>query len=391
MRRFALALLFVSAGAAAQDGGLAGPMQDFKEGRNARAAVGFRRALDAAADGDRAQAEYFLAQSLERLGLAFGAFFHYAAVVRDPPSRPHWLEAVEGAALAAWQLHDDVVAPNLFEKIYDDRLDGLAPERLATIRNSLSLLAWRAGRYEDAARLLRLVPDASAASPQARYLRGLLQQRTDPEKALETFRGLAGFPRASGELRELSFIALGRTLYGLHRYAEASAAYERLPRFSRHWDEALFEGAYADLQKGDPGAALGKLHSLHSPHLRDEFAPESLNLTAIIYHQRCLYPQARNAIFDLGGPQALSCNEVMTIFERVMGKPLTARRAPAFVFRIALSLLKPFSPAAADIMGINYLSATVDSVIDMEETAGTFGVKLTSAEEFLRGKMMLPD
>jgi len=103
------------------------------------------------------------------------------------------------------------------------------------------------------------------------------------------------------------------------------------------------------------------------------------------------HPQARNAIFDLGGPQALSCNEVITIFERVMGKPLTARRAPAAIFRIGLSLLKPFSPAAADIMGINYLSATVDSVIDMEETAGTFGVKLTSAEEFLRGKMMLPD
>ena len=74
-----------------------------------------------------------------------------------------------------------------------------------------------------------------------------------------------------------------------------------------------------------------------------------------------------------------------------MGKPLTARRAPAAIFRIGLSLLKPFSPAAADIMGINYLSATVDSVIDMEEMARTFGVKLTSAEEFLRGKMMLPD
>ena len=100
-------------------------------------------------------------------------------------------------------------------------------------------------------------------------------------------------PAAPGELRELASIALGRTLYGLRRYAEASAAYARVPRFSRHWDEALFEGAYADLQNGDPGAALGKLHSLHSPHLRDEFAPESLNLTAIIFHQRCLHPYVR--------------------------------------------------------------------------------------------------
>ena len=296
MRRLALVLFLVSAAAPAQDAGLGSAMQDFNAGRNARAAIGFRRALDTTAEADLAQAEYFLAQSLERLGLEFGAFFHYAAIVRDRPSHPYWLKAVDGAALAASQLRDDVVAPNLFEKIYGDRIDGVAPERLAAIRTSLALLAWRAGRYEDAARLVRLVPDSSAASPQARYLTGLLQQRTDPEKAVETFRALAALPRAGSELRELSLIALGRTLYGLHRYPEASAAYEKLPRFSRHWDEALFEGAYADLQKGDPGAALGKLHSLHSPHLRDEFVPESLNLAAILYQQRCLYPQVRSTI-----------------------------------------------------------------------------------------------
>jgi len=101
-------------------------------------------------------------------------------------------------------------------------------------------------------------------------------------------------------------------------------------------------------------------------------------------------PEARNAIFDIGGPQALSCNEVMAIFEKVLGKPLKARRTPAVIFRIGLALLKPFSPAAADIMGINYLSATVDSAIDMEDTARIFGVKLTSAEEFMRQKIGSP-
>ena len=103
------------------------------------------------------------------------------------------------------------------------------------------------------------------------------------------------------------------------------------------------------------------------------------------------HTQARNAVFDIGGPQVLSYNDVMTVFEKVLGTPLTARHAPAVIFRIGLFLLKPFSPAAADIMGINYLSATVESVIDMEETARTFGVTLTSAEEFLRGKMSLSD
>ncbi|TMA15600.1 MAG: hypothetical protein E6J86_05495 [Deltaproteobacteria bacterium] len=105
------------------------------------------------------------------------------------------------------------------------------------------------------------MPPETTAYPQAQYVKGLLQERTDPQSAAATFRSLAALPGAGGELKELAWIALGRTLYALHRYAEASAAYENVPRFSRHWDEALFEGAYADLQKGDPGAALGKLHS----------------------------------------------------------------------------------------------------------------------------------
>ena len=295
LRPFVL-VVFVSVAAVAQDAGLAGAMQDFNSGRNGRAAAGFRRALDSAQRAEREQAEFFLASSLERLGYPFAAFFHYAAIAGEKPSHPYWLKAVDGAARTGGQLHDDVVAPNLFEKIYGARLDALGPERLAEIRTSLAVLAWRAGRYEDAAGLVRRVPAGSAAWPQARYLEGLLRQRSEPEKAAEIFRALAGSDRATAELRELSAIALGRTLYGLHRYAEASAAYEKLPRFSRHWDEALFEGAYADLRNGDPGAALGKLHSLHSPHLRDEFVPESLHLTAVLYLQRCLYPQVRATI-----------------------------------------------------------------------------------------------
>jgi hypothetical protein len=80
------------------------------------------------------------------------------------------------------------------------------------------------------------------------------------------------------------------------KYEPASAHYAQLPRFSRHWDEALFEGAYADLLNEDPGGALGKLHSLHSPHLKDEFAPESQTLEAVVYYQHCLFQQTREAV-----------------------------------------------------------------------------------------------
>lgn len=286
-----------------------------------------------AAAGD----EYALAEKLDAMGLRFNAFFYYAEILDKGRTQPHFLDAAAGAAAAAEALDDETIAPSVFDRIYGDGLPALPPERLARIHSWLALLGYRAGRYEDAARFAARVPPESSAFPQAQYVTGLLQQRTDPEKALGTFRAVAAMPRAEPGLRELASLALGRTLYALHRYAEASAAYGTLPRFSRHWDEALFEGAYADLRNGDPGGALGKLHSLHSPHLRDEFVPESLNLTAILFQQRCLYPRVRAALEQFQSEyvpmrnqakQILRANPAVEEYWRMLS-PSDARLPPA--------------------------------------------------------------
>ena len=244
----------------------------------------------------RARHDLEVAQSLDRRGLRFSAFFHYAAVLQSGVSGPPFLEAAAGAAAAAEDLGDGTIAPNLFDRLPPGELAALPPQPLGRIRSWLALLAFRAGRSGDAERLAALVPPENRSFPEAQYVAGLARQRVDPEKAANTFRAITSMPGAGQDLRELAWLALGRTLYGQHRYAEASAAYGMLPRFSRHWDEALLEGAWSDLRNGDPGGALGKLHSLHSPHLKDEFVPESVNLAAILFQQRCLYPRVRAAL-----------------------------------------------------------------------------------------------
>lgn len=276
-------------------GALARAQQDLDGGRSAEAAIAFHAILGSGDGENRAAAELGLSQALDRLDLRFSAFFHYAGLLKGGAG-PAFLDAAAGAAAAAEALGDETVAPSVFDRIDRDRLAALPPAPLALIRASLALLAYRAGRYEEAGKLASQVPKESGSFPAAQYIAGLLQQRSDPEQAAGTFRAIAAMPRAPEQLRQLASLALGRTLYGMHRYAEASAAYAALPRFSRHWDEALFEGAWADLRNGDPGGALGRLHSLHSPHLRDEFAPESLSLTAILFQQRCLYARARAAL-----------------------------------------------------------------------------------------------
>jgi tetratricopeptide (TPR) repeat protein len=278
-------------------------IEDYNDGKNQRAAIGFYQVEETATvEDNRFKAEYYLAQSLNKLGLGFGSFFYYGQIIKAGPAHPYYYKAVEGAVAVTDQSHDEVLGPNVLNKSYNDQFGRLPPEVLAKINYFIALLGYRAGKYDEAEQFLKGVPTESAAYPQAQYVTGLLLQRKNPEQAVKVFRSILGVEgtkyRDLADLKELTHLALGRTLYALQRYGEAATAYEALPRFSRHWDEALFEGAYADLQNDDPGAALGKLHSLHSPHLSDEFAPESLNLTAIIYHQRCLYPQVREVIAD---------------------------------------------------------------------------------------------
>jgi hypothetical protein len=304
MRKLTPLLLLVSVAARAQEiDVLDRAVQDYNDGKNARAAIGFYQVDEAGTSQEnRSKAEYYLAQSLNKLGISFGAFVYYAQIIKAGPQHPYYYKAIEGAVNVTEASKDEILGPNVLNKAYNDQFGRLPPDVLSRINYYIALLGYRSGKYDEAEQFLRGVPPESSAYPQAQYLQGLIQQRKTPVEAVKTFRGILALEGAKykdlADLKELTHLALGRTLYGLQRYGEASAEYDQLPRFSRHWDEALFEGAYADLLNDDPGSALGKLHSLHSPHLSDEFAPESLNLTAIIYHQRCLYPQVREVIAD---------------------------------------------------------------------------------------------
>ncbi|HEY6930639.1 MAG TPA: NmrA family NAD(P)-binding protein [Thermoanaerobaculia bacterium] len=98
---------------------------------------------------------------------------------------------------------------------------------------------------------------------------------------------------------------------------------------------------------------------------------------------------AGTEIDDIGGPEILSFNEVVAIFEKVLGRKIRAFHTPAGVYRALAVGLEPFSPAASNLMAMSGLVAMADSPFPMAETAKRFGVKLTSAEEFLREKLAL--
>ena len=110
----------------------------------------------------------------------------------------------------------------------------------------------------------------------------------------------------------------------------------------------------------------------------------SLHDVADFAVQSLSHPNARNAVIELGGPEALPPLRVIEIFEKLVGRPfqrqfvseqeLQARKAAA---------TNPFEVTFADLM---LASARGDS-IDMAETMKTLGFQPRSVEQYARASL----
>jgi hypothetical protein len=79
-------------------------------------------------------------------------------------------------------------------------------------------------------------------------------------------------------------------------YQKATQSYESIARFSKYWDQALFENGFARFQNDDLGGALGSLQALHAPQFTGAFQPESWILKATTYYFSCLYAESKTAL-----------------------------------------------------------------------------------------------
>ncbi|MCA1643999.1 MAG: hypothetical protein LC797_00545, partial [Chloroflexi bacterium] len=98
------------------------------------------------------------------------------------------------------------------------------------------------------------------------------------------------------------------------------------------------------------------------------------------------HPRAQNAVFDLGGPQAPTWDEVVDVYARVLRRRVRTLHIPARVLRAAQQALSPVSPAAANLLGVLWLNGMLDSGCHVD-VAELFGVSLTSVEEFLTARL----
>ena len=96
----------------------------------------------------------------------------------------------------------------------------------------------------------------------------------------------------------------------------------------------------------------------------------------------CLdHPAARNATFELGGPEALSPLEVIRIFEEVSGQPFEIQHVPE-------EALQAQQAAAPDSLQQSFASLmccyAAGDTIDMREIVATFPMQLTAVWDYAR-------
>jgi TolA-binding protein len=263
-----------------------------------------------------AKAQYYLAQSFLKSGLPTTAMVDFAEIVKAGKGHPFYLKAVEGLVDVQALLDDQNLVPNLINNSFDQvEWAKLPPEVQNRINLMIGSIARRKGRFEEARAFLEAVPRQSAVYAQARYLLGVVLAdprypgREDGEKARALNAQAAAAFTDVAELkdarqvnlknaRELALLGMGRLYYGTGEFSKAVAAYERIPRFSRYWDVALFENGFARFQNDDYGGALGTLQALYAPQFAGAFQPESRVLTATVYYFTCLYDEASRSLDD---------------------------------------------------------------------------------------------
>jgi len=332
----ALAAALLSLGAPAaraespQQEALLAAVQVYESGRLGEAARAFYELSENSGEPEvQLRSEYYLAVALGKMGLPHSALTYDRLIIEQGPNHPYYLKAVEDTLAVMDAVGDKSIIPSMLDREYNEAFEKLPKGAIDRINFMVSLWSYNQKKWDDAGSFADAVPATSPVHARALYLKALdLARRAqlpgveDPfaanEAAAKAFGQLLALRNADGarydglaDLHVLAQLGLGRVryaqaglVYGRGEDARklfdiAADAYGQVPRFSRYWRDALFEGAYAAFMGDNPGRALGLLQNLHAPVAGEQLVPETWLLKAHVYYQLCLYDESKSALQKL--------------------------------------------------------------------------------------------
>jgi len=300
----------------------------FKASDYEGAAAGFYSVLRLSDDpGEISESQYGLARSFEKLGLHLAALKYWSDIARAGNTHPHFEKAIEGLVNAGEALDDDLNMPKTLDEVYTgpniETIKKMNPEVLQRVYFHLGRHTYNKQNFKEARTFLRAPKEGNPAYPHAQYMLGLLRlgvgqpDRPPPKykEAIEHFENARNaIPKTTTnqkllDLRDLTSLALARVYYerayelddGPERnegLALSQLEFQKVPRFSEGWSEALFGRAWAHTVAEEYGRALGALHSMSAPYFEGEFYPEAKILQAIIYYYNCQWDRVNDILTE---------------------------------------------------------------------------------------------
>ncbi|MFO0726778.1 MAG: hypothetical protein U1E65_23525 [Myxococcota bacterium] len=258
----------------------------------------------------RVKAEYYIAQSLYKAGLYLPALAYYADVFNTGRSHPYFLKATTGLLRVGSKLGDDTLIPELINKGYGNFDESLQPSgsALNAINYLIGMVSQRRGNYAEAEQFLSVVQEKSALYVKAQYLLAIMEVKkanesgsADYSKAIEYFSKIEAKLKSATldsqkKLYRMALLGKARAYYSQEDYKNSIEYYEKVPRFSDDWYDAMFESGWAYFQNAEFGKALGMVHSTQSPYFDGRYRAEAWVLKSTTYFQMCHFDRGRKSL-----------------------------------------------------------------------------------------------
>jgi uncharacterized protein YbjT (DUF2867 family) len=95
-------------------------------------------------------------------------------------------------------------------------------------------------------------------------------------------------------------------------------------------------------------------------------------------------PKMKNRVFEMGGPDNVTKNQVAEMYGRFTGKKPKVTHVPTGVMKVMAPILRPFQPVISRLMLLSVWADTTNQTFDPTAMLQEFPMKLTRVEDFIR-------
>jgi tetratricopeptide (TPR) repeat protein len=308
----AAAALAPATPAAAQE--IDGAISAYNQDKYFEAAFLFYDVIQNSNDPDaRVKAEFYIAQSLYKAGLYYPAMIYFGEVFNAGRAHPYFIKSTSGLLRVATKLGDDTLIPEVINRGYGNFDESTKPSyaSLNAINYLIGMITQRRGNYAEAKEFLEAVGEKSRLYVKARYLLAIMAVKQTREAGGDNYDEALGYfdqietklanggDAAAKKLYRLALLGKARAYFSQGDWAKSIEYYEKVPRFSDDWYDAMYESGWAYFQNGAFGRALGMVHAIQSPYFDDRYRAESWVLKATTYFQLCHFDRGRKALDEL--------------------------------------------------------------------------------------------